>query len=424
MRAGSLSADGRRVAISPADVKGRFTSARRLVFVVLIGIYVALPWLTIGGNQAILLDVGARRFYLFGATFNAQDVWLTALLLGGVGLSLFLVTALLGRVWCGWACPQTVFLEAVYRRIERWVIGKRRARGKVLRHGAAHLLYAAVSLALSYVLLRYFALRPPLVLVAGVGALLYGNFAWFREQLCVVVCPYGRMQSLLIDADSLIIGYDARRGEPRGKLGQADAADCIDCRRCVAVCPTGIDIRDGLQLDCIACAACVDACDEIMDKVGRPRGLVRYDSLTGLRHERRRLVRPRVVAYVGLLVTAAVLGGVAVSGRRDFEANLLRLVGAPFVVEGGMVENRFQVHVVNKRAVTAAFGFSAPDSPEVQEQLPGHIELASLADLTLPVIVRVPRERYRPGMQAKLSVTVDGGRETRELRAPILGPSP
>jgi cytochrome c oxidase accessory protein FixG len=406
------------VAIRPADVRGRFTTARRVVFAVLIAIYVTLPWVPVGGHPAVLLDIGGRRFYLFGATFNAQDVWMTVVLLLGIGLGLILVTALLGRVWCGWGCPQTVFLDAVYRRLERWLIGARR-HAAPWRHAAAHALYGVVSLALAYVFLRYFAVEPPPALVAIGGAALYANFGWFREQLCVVVCPYGRLQGLLVDADSLIVGYDARRGEPRGKLGQA-SGDCVDCRRCVAVCPTGIDIRDGLQLDCVACTACIDACDEIMDKVGRPRGLVRYDSLAGLRGEKRRIFRPRVLAYAGLLAVGAAVAGLALAGRRGFEATLLRPVGAPFVVEGGFVENRFTVHLVNKRPEAASFVLAAPAGDEVAWQLPGRIELASLADVSLPVIVRVPRERWRPGLQAVVDVTV--GDERREVRAPILGP--
>ena len=419
MRAGSLRSDGKRVQIRPAEVRGRFDRARRLGFAVLIAIYLALPWIAIGGHPAVLLDIGARRFYLFGATFNAQDLWMMVVLLLGLGLGLILVTALLGRIWCGWACPQTVFLEAVYRRIERWLIGSRRAAG--WRHAVAHAGYVAVSLALSYVLLRYFTPEPPTVLVAAGGAALYGNFAWFREQLCVVVCPYGRLQSLLLDADSLIVGYDAKRGEPRGKLATVGAGDCVDCRRCVAVCPTGIDIRDGLQLDCVGCTACIDACDEIMDKVERPRGLIRYDSQNGLAGKRRRILRPRVLAYAGLLAVGAAVGAVALSSRRGFEANLIRPVGAPFVVENQMVENRFQVHLVNKRPAAARFVVTAPPGGDLIEQLPGPIELASLEGLSLPVIVRVPRDRWRPGMQAVFEVNVDGERP-RELRAPLLGP--
>ena len=180
----------------------------------------------------------------------------------------------------------------------------------------------------------------------AITALLYGNFAWFREQLCVVLCPYGRLQSVLLDEDSLVVGYDASAASRAGRRAKG-AGDCVDCKRCVVVCPTGIDIRNGLQLECIACTACIDACDEVMDRLGRPRGLVRYDSPEGSRAVRR-VIRPRMVLYTVLLVVGAVVAYLALRARRDFEANVVRLPGAPFTLEGDLVRNGFDIHVVNK----------------------------------------------------------------------------
>ena len=451
---GSLLQDGRRLAIYPADVRGRFARARNLTFAVLIAIYVALPWIPIGGHPALFLDVAARKFYIFGATFNAQDGWMMAVLLLGAGLGLLFLTALLGRVWCGWACPQTVFLEALYRRVERFVLGSRekrmrRAAGgwtldRVWRNGLVHAIYVVISLLLAHVLLSYFVSLPRLwqmmldgptdhldafALVMVVSGLLYANFAWFREQLCVVMCPYGRLQSVLIDQDSLIVGYDTRRGEPRGKATQAGAGDCVDCGRCVAVCPTGIDIREGLQMDCIACTACVDACDDIMDKLGRPRGLIRYDSQSGLRGEKRRVVRPRVVAYTGLLAVAGLVATVALRKRSDFEANLLRAVGTPFVVEGDEVRNSFTIHLVNKRSAPTSFAISAEPAEGVAVALPvAEVRLESLADRNAPVMVRVRRDVFRPGMRVELRVTQEDDHDddidehVRLVSAPVLGP--
>jgi len=220
---GSLTADGRRRAIHPADVSGRFTRARHRVFLVLIAIYVALPFIVVGGERLVLLDVARRRFFLFGLRFNAQDLWLTALVLLLVGASLIYATTLLGRAWCGWACPQTVFLEGVFRRVERWLLGPAGYRlrrgpwsaGKIARTAAAHLAYAAISFVLALVFFRYFTEGFSFIAVPF-AAIVYGNFAWFREQTCVVVCPYGRLQGVLIDDDSLVVGYDARRRAPRG----------------------------------------------------------------------------------------------------------------------------------------------------------------------------------------------------------------
>jgi cytochrome c oxidase accessory protein FixG len=444
---GSLRGDGRRAAIPPADVDGRWTRRRHRVFWLLIAIYVALPWIPIGGHPAVFLDLERRHFYLFGLAFNAQDTWLLLFLLAGAGFALLVATAVLGRVWCGWACPQTVFLDGVYRRIERWIEGPglvrirlRRARwdaGKLRKAIVKQLAFAAVSLVVAHVFLSYFVSLPRLwaMVLAGPAAhphafgwalgvtlAVHGNYAWFREQLCVVVCPYGRLQSVLIDADSLIVGYDERRGEPRGKRAQPGAADCVDCRRCVAVCPTGIDIRNGLQLDCIACAQCVDACDDIMGKLGRPAGLIRYDSLNGLRGARRRLMRPRLVAYgvAGLvLVAAAALGA---RSHEPFEANLLRQRGAPYTLDAAAVQNAFELHLVNKRHARVVFELEPQPLAGAELVLAVHrVELGPLEHRTVPFFVRLERAAWRPGQRAAIELSLDG-RPVKRVEAPLLGP--
>jgi cytochrome c oxidase accessory protein FixG len=350
----ALPADGRRKAIQPADVHGRFHSARRIVFAALIALWVALPWIPIGGHPAVFINLERRAFYLFGATFNAQDGWLLFFLLTGLAFSLLYTTALLGRAWCGWACPQTVFLEGVYRRVERWIEGPREKRmhrnagpmtvDKALRKVAKQTTYIVLSFLIAHVFLAYFVSLPKtfemvrqspsehpeaFAWAAGLTVLFYANFAWFREQFCVVLCPYGRLQSVLIDSQSLFVGYDTRRGEPRGKKGTEGAGDCVDCKRCIVVCPTGIDIRKGVQLECVACTACIDACDDVMDRLERPRGLIRYDSQEGLAGRPRRILRPRVIFYTVLAVIGLVVASVAAHGRTDFEVSLLRLQGAP-----------------------------------------------------------------------------------------------
>ncbi|MFO0630865.1 MAG: cytochrome c oxidase accessory protein CcoG [Polyangiales bacterium] len=322
----SLRHDGSRANVHPADVAGRFNNIRRVVFGVLIAIYLALPWIVINGNPAVLLDLPGRRFYLLGRLFNAQDGFLLFLLLAGIGLSLILITTILGRMWCGYACPQTVFLEAVFRPLQRLIEGSREARmrreakdwdfDRTWRRGLLWALYAAIASFLAHAFLGYFFPVRTLVamLLRGPGehpeaflavtiatAIIFFDVAWFREQLCLAICPYGRLQSVLTDPDSVVIGYDTKRGEPRGKAKTEGVGDCVDCNRCVVVCPTGIDIRNGLQLDCIACTQCIDACDAVMDKLNRPRGLIRYDSLRGLGGEARRFLRPRLFIYAAAI---------------------------------------------------------------------------------------------------------------------------
>ena len=446
---GSLGRDGRHKRPYPADVKGRFVTRRRIVYGALIALWAALPWIPIGGHPAVFLDIDKRQFFLFGLTFNSQDVWLLFFLLSGVGFGLIYATAVLGRVWCGWACPQTVFLEAVFRPIERLIQGprnvaSRRAQGplgfdRLARGVATHAAYLVAAVLVAHVFLAYFVSLPRLFAMVRTApgshpeafawmlvatGVMYGNFAFFREQLCVVVCPYGRLQSVLLDDDSLVVGYDDKRGEPRGKASVAKG-DCVDCHRCVVVCPTGIDIRDGLQLDCIACTACIDACDEVMDKLERPRGLVRYDSLRGLRGETRKLLRPRLYAYTAFAAVGVVVATVAFRGRQPFEANVVRLAGAPYTREGGTIRNGFELHLVNKQGEATSFVIEAVASPDVAFTLPiATVDLEPLASQRVPLFATMDQARFtadRPLVIRIRARSASGKAAEREVRAVFLG---
>jgi cytochrome c oxidase accessory protein FixG len=447
----ALPSDGRRHAIQPADTQGRFHTIRNLGFAFLIVFWAALPWVGIAGHPAVFLDVDTREFFLFGATFNAQDTWLLFFLLTGVGFGLVYATALAGRVWCGYACPQTVFLEGVYRRIQRVVEGPRDKRlrrnagpwnaDKAARKIASHTLYVLVSLLVAHVFLSYFVSLPKTFAmvrqspaahpeafgwVVAMTGLFYLNFAFFREQLCVVLCPYGRLQSALLDEHSLVIGYDTRRGEPRGKKGVEGAGDCVDCKRCVVVCPTGIDIRNGTQMECIACTACIDACDEIMDKLERPRGLVRYDSQQGLAGKPRKLVRGRMVLYSVLLVVGAVVALLATRKRQDFEVGLLRLPGEPYTVEAGEVRNALQLHLVNKRADRTAYRVEVEAAPGMSAVIPmPTVSLAGLDGTRVPLFLSVSRDTFHGAFPVRARVLrVDDPRDVATVTGTFLGPTP
>jgi cytochrome c oxidase accessory protein FixG len=426
----SLHVDGTRKRIVTADVSGRYLRLRRITFALLIGLWAALPWIKIGGHPAVFLDIEARAFFLFGFSFNAQDVWLLFFLAITFAFGLVAVTAVFGRVWCGFACPQTVFLEAVFRPLERLIGGTREARLKGLSFPRKVLLRAAylgAALLVAHLFVSYFVSLPRLfrmmtqspsahpeafLWVAGLTGLFYFNFAWFREQFCVVMCPYGRLQSVLLDDHSTVIGYDAKRGEPRGKKGQTEG-DCVDCNRCVVVCPTGIDIRNGLQLDCIACAQCIDACDDVMDRLERPRGLVRYDSLKGLRGEKAKLLRPRTIGYGVALVVAMSALFYMTRKREPFEANVLRLPGAPYTREAGQVRNRFEVHLVNKEGASATFDLSATSTPGYEVLIPmQHVELASQEGRRLPLFVSVPESAFVGERPVEVTVVQHSGART------------
>jgi cytochrome c oxidase accessory protein FixG len=417
----TIRADGSRFFLHPADSRGLWLKLRRASAWVLIGIYLLLPWIPVNGHPAVFLDIAERRFHLMGATLAFQDTWLLFFLITGLGFTLYFVTALLGRVWCGWACPQTVFLEHVYRRIERIIEGDAVARRrldlapwtlvKVIKRGVKQVAFVLASALIAHLFLSYFVSIPELwsmmhdapaehwsafVFTGIFTGILYFNFAWFREQLCLIICPYGRLQSALVDDHTLAIGYDATRGEPRGKAGTPDAGACIDCNRCVQVCPTGIDIRQGLQIECIACAACVDACDEVMTKLDRPKGLVRYDSQVGFSGGRTRWLRPRIVIYALLLVAGASVATWAISGVRPANFGITRMSGAPFFIEAKSIRNQYLVRLVNKRDVPARFVLTidAGAVPVTMIGMESAVEVGPLAEEVRPLIVETPRDGF------------------------------
>jgi cytochrome c oxidase accessory protein FixG len=419
-----MKADGSRNFIIPADVHGRWIRLRRLTFVALIGFYVLAPFIPVGGHPMVELDFGSRRFFLFGQTFNAQDFWMVLLFALTFAFGLLLVTAWRGRVWCGWACPQTVFLEGLYRPIERFFEGPREKRlrhaneawtfARVLRRAAKLLAFFVLSMVIANTATAIFVSPRELwlmmnegplshleafTLTSGFTAVLMFNFTWFREQFCVVLCPYGRLQSVLHDRDSVTVSYDEKRGEPRGKahktveVGAPKLGDCVDCRKCVVVCPTGIDIRNGLQMECLACNQCIDACDEVMVKLNRPIGLVGFASQTELKGQPRRVLRARLIVYAALMVLAGGTLGVSLANRTPFEANVFRQHGTnPFVLDGAVVRNAFEVHLTNKNPADARFSLAltAPvPGAEISVGTP-IVELESLTDAHVPVMVSIP----------------------------------
>ncbi|HEY1122310.1 MAG TPA: cytochrome c oxidase accessory protein CcoG [Haloferula sp.] len=447
----TINQDGSRFFIHTADVSGKWTTARRIFGAILIAIYVALPWIPINGSPALFFDVEQRRFHVFGLTLVPQDLWVMFFGVTGLGFTLFFVTALLGRLWCGWACPYTVFLDHVFRRIERWTEGDAVARrkldaapwtaGKIARRGTKHLLYAICSTLIAHVFLSYFVSIPRLYdhmhegplahvtsfgIVAALTLTLWFCFGWFREQFCVIMCPYGRLQSALTDDDTVNVGYDEKRGEPRGAKGKV-TGDCIDCRRCVNVCPTGIDIRNGLQMECIGCAACIDACDDIMTKIGRPKGLVRYDSLNGLIGKKRRFLRPRVIAYT--LLGALGLIAFAIAGwrqARPFTADFTRMRGQPFYSDTSAVRNHYQVRFYNKRNQPARFTLHLSNAPEgyTLSGADTPIEVPPRGEITRPAIVVAPTAAYHGATDLGIEIHAEPGGVVLRHEMRFLGPEP
>jgi cytochrome c oxidase accessory protein FixG len=442
----TLNADGTRNRIHPRPYPGRLLTTRRIVAWALMVLFVGLPFLSIGGKPAILLDVMKREFSLFGHTYLATDGVLLMLLMLSIFAVVFWTTALVGRAWCGWACPQTVYMEFLFRPIERLFEGKREAQIKLDKSGlsgrriAKNVVFLGLAFAVANVFLSYFVgvhtlrtwiTEPPAQHASGfavvliTSGLMFFDFAYFREQMCTVICPYARLQSVLLDRRSLLIGYDARRGEPRSKGKQKPGnGDCIDCSACVVTCPTGIDIREGLQLECIACGQCVDACDSIMARIHKPSGLIRYASQEGLETGKPpRLVRTRVVIYSLLLLGLLVTLTASVLTKSSVEVTILRGVGAPFTENGPLVVNQIRIKIRNRSAMQHSYHVELPGLDSARLIAPEDpLSVAAGEQRTTSVFVMLPKSSFERGARAVRFVVTDAQGYRAEFPYQLLGP--
>ena len=420
--------------VYPREVEGRFARLRTLSVWVLLGIYYLLPWLQLGGRQAVLFDLPARKFFIFGLVFWPQDFIFLTWLLIIAALSLFFFTAVAGRLWCGYACPQTVWTET-FLWMERFTEGDRNARlkldrgpwngNKLLRKGAKQVLWISFALWTGFTFVGFFspirelgARMPDLAIGPWEGFWIlfyafatYGNAGYLREQVCKYMCPYARFQGAMFDKDSLVITYDKERGEPRGarKRGtdpkEQGLGDCIDCTWCVQVCPTGIDIREGLQIECIACAACIDACDDVMDKMGSPRGLIRYTTQHALDHQPTRVMRPRVLIYGGLLAALVIGFVVTVALRSPVKLDVLRDRNSLYrLTDDGQVDNVYTLRILNKTEQEQHFRIEAQGGSPLTLLPDREYTVGSGAVYSLPL--RVRRSAYDPLGPETIQITV------------------
>ncbi|MDH5382715.1 MAG: cytochrome c oxidase accessory protein CcoG [Cyclobacteriaceae bacterium] len=449
--------EGKRIWLYPKKPSGAFHNKRIYVTILLLAILFAGPFLTIGGKPFLLLNFFDREFIIFGSAFWPQDFFLLALVLITFFVFIILFTVAFGRIWCGWACPQTLFMEMVFRKIEYLIEGDAKQQKKlnskpwdaekILKKGSKQLIFIIISLLISHTVMAYLigidetiliVSQPPSEHLSGFIGLMvftgifYFVFSYFREQACVAVCPYGRLQGVLLVKESIVVIYDWLRGEPRGKIKKGSEkaeqkGDCIDCNWCVHVCPTGIDIRNGTQLECVNCTACIDACDEVMEKVDKPKGLIKYSSPKAIDEGKNKLFTPRVAGYSAVLIILVTILSYLVLTRSDIEASIFRVPGQTYQkTEDGKISNLFNIQFVNKTFEDKEIRLELLEIPG------GIIEQVGKDKISIPsnelydgvFFIKIPSEKLHPGKNMIDIAIYDGEEIVEIIDTSFFGPMP
>ena len=449
--------EGRRMWLYPRKPRGKFYSARTWVTWVLLAIMFGGPFVKINGNPLLMINIVERRFSVLGVIFWPQDnlVFALGFLLFLTGIAVF--TAAFGRLWCGWTCPQTVLMEMVFRKLEYWIEGDAGSQKALNRapwtakkfgkRGLKHGLFLVLSFIIGNTLLAYItgidALKQivtddPRSHISGLAfmaiftLIFYGIFARFREQACTFICPYGRLQSTLLDENTIVVAYDYKRGEHRGRYRRSETiqqrsakqlGDCIDCKNCVTVCPTGIDIRNGTQMECVNCTACIDACDEVMDKIKRPQGLIRFASLNGIEKGQSLQVTPRIIGYcVILLLLGAGLVTMLLT-RSDVDATLLRAPGAMFQTStDGKFSNLYLLKLINKTHRPIPVQLKLDGSPGTLTTLGGQLDLQAEQQTEASVLIEISPDQLASGNTPLTIGVYSGARKLQSIKTIFVGP--
>jgi cytochrome c oxidase accessory protein FixG len=451
-RVSTVTASGKRNWIYALQPKGRYYQYRIILSYACLAVFLALPWIKVNGSPLFLINIIESKFIVFGKIFWPQDFFMLALAMITMIVFVALFTVIYGRLFCGWACPQTIFMEFIFRRIEWWIEGSPsqqrqlkeapwsavKLRKKMLKHG----LFLLISFLIAHTFLAYILgidevlrlLREPVSLHIGLLAamlvftgLFYGVFAFVREIVCTTVCPYGRLQGVLYDKDTMQIAYDHVRGEPRGRFKKTETrtlGDCVDCKKCVLVCPTGIDIRDGVQMDCVGCTACIDACDEVMDKVGLPRGLIRYASENQISQKTGFHFTARMKAYSGLLLLLMVAMSFMVSTRQHVDTYISRVKGQLYQeVSADTISNLFEIKWINKSQKETQVDLRLEDMPGTIQwigQMDFILKPETIHDHTF--FMKIPKQAIHHRKNAVTIGIYEEGKRIQRIRTQFLGP--
>lgn len=444
---------GKRIWVYPKKQHGRFYIARTILSIFLLAVLFAAPGIKINGHPFILLNVLERKFIIFGLAFGPQDFYLFVLATITLIIFIVLFTAIYGRLFCGWVCPQTVFMEMVFRKIEYWIEGDAERQrsldntpaggSKIFKKGIKHLIFFSISFLIANTFIAYiigidelmkwindspFNHTSSFVATIVFTGIFYFVFARFREQACTIVCPYGRLQGVLLDPNSIVVAYDFNRGEPKGifrKGEERKLGDCIDCKLCVKVCPTGIDIRNGTQLECVNCTSCIDACNSIMKKVNLPVNLIRYDSINGIKGLVKKKFTPRVILYTVILAVLLSVFGILLSLRSDINTSVLRVPGTLFQeLPDDKVGNFYNIKVVNNTFDDIRVQLKISNNPDAELKLQEkEIALSPLSKFEGEVQIVIPKDKIKfTNTQLKIDVYT-GNNKIEELKTNFLGPN-